>query len=209
MIKDLIIALIIVVHEQDLVQDLITAITLVDHVQDLITAITLIVVASLLGVFLTQSLANDNIKIDNSGNEGGNVHQTVNINNQDNIANINNLNGWNSWDSVCDYGRGFAATRLFNKKICIITKMDKSTFPSMDQLSTIAKDKKTPPNTQLVTYTINQSPVVNIGDYGEHIESLCKGLKTFIGQEMPDNGEGFALCSSSSIITILGISFCF
>ncbi|XP_075061290.1 gastrokine-1 [Mixophyes fleayi] len=164
---------------------------------------------ALLGVFLTQALANDNIKMNNSGNDGGSVSQQVNINNQDNIANINNMNGWNSWDSICDYGRGFAATRLYNKKICVVTKM-KPTFPTLQQLSTIAKNKQqAPPTTQLVTYTITQTPIVNIGEYGQHIESLCKGMPAYTAQEMPDSEGEFAFCKANSIITILGINFCF
>ncbi|KAM4675074.1 gastrokine-1-like isoform 2-T2 [Discoglossus pictus] len=170
---------------------------------------TMIVIATLLGALLTQSLANDNIKINNSGNVGGSTSQNVNINNQDNIASINNLNGWNSWDSICDFGRGYAATRLFHKKICVVTKMNKNT-PSLAQLSAIAKDKtKIPPNPELVTYTINQTPIVNIGEYGQHINSLCKGIPAYTAQEMPAVEQGFSLCHSSSIITILGISFCF
>ncbi|MEE6507604.1 hypothetical protein FKM82_027080, partial [Ascaphus truei] len=144
----------------------------------------LIVSVVLLGVFLAQSLANDSVNINNSGNVGTNVKQNVNINNQNNVANINNLNGWNSWDSACDYGRGYAATRLFSKKMCIVTKMNKDTFPSLAQLSTFAKDEKNPPNPQMLTYTINQNPIVNIGEYGEHIQSLCKGLPTYTAQKM-------------------------
>ncbi|XP_063301649.1 gastrokine-1-like isoform X1 [Pelobates fuscus] len=170
---------------------------------------SLILIAALLGVFLTQTLANDNIKINNAGNDGGNVYQNVNINNQDNIASVNSLNGWNSWDSVCDFGRGFAATRLFNKKICIINKMNKS-FPTLAQLSAIAKDKQKPaPNAQMTSYTINQKPVVHIEEYGQHIESLCKGLPAYTAMEIPNVGGEFSLCRSNSIITILGISFCF
>ncbi|KAE8618757.1 hypothetical protein XENTR_v10009487 [Xenopus tropicalis] len=168
-----------------------------------------LIVAALLGVSLTLSLANDNININNSGNDGGSVSQNVNINNANNIATINNLNGWNSWDSICDYGRGFAATRLFQKKICVVTKINKDSFPSLTQLSAIGKDKKRPSTTNLRTYTVNQKAIDNIGEYGQHIESLCKGLPTYTGQEMPVMEEGFALCHTSSIITILGISFCF
>ncbi|KAM4675810.1 gastrokine-1-like [Discoglossus pictus] len=170
----------------------------------------LIVVAALLGVFLTQTLANDNININNSGNRGGNVYQNVNINNQNNVASINNLNGCKSWDSICDYGRGYAATRLFSKKMCIINRMNLAMFPSLVQLRAISKRKyQITPNTQMVTYTINQTPIVNIAEYGEHISSLCKGIPAYTALEMPEFGEGFGLCRSSSIITILGISFCF
>ncbi|XP_073509737.1 gastrokine-1-like isoform X1 [Phyllobates terribilis] len=167
-----------------------------------------LLIATVLGVFLTQALANDNININNSGNDGGNVNQQVNINNQDNVANINNWNGWNSWDSMCDYAKGFAATRLYNKKICVVTRI-KPSFPTMEQLSAIAKSKKVPTNNQLVTYTINQKPIVHIEEYGKHIESLCRGMPAYTAQEMPNFEAGFALCKTNSIITILGISFCF
>ncbi|XP_072004980.1 gastrokine-1-like isoform X1 [Engystomops pustulosus] len=165
-------------------------------------------IATVLGVFLTQALANDNININNSGNDGGSVNQQVNINNQDNVANINNMNGWNSWDNICDFAKGYAATRLYNKKICVVTKI-KPSYPTLEQLSVIAKTKKVPPTTQLVTYNINQTPIVNIGEYGQHIESLCKGMPAYTAQEMPNVQGEFAYCKSNSIITILGINFCF
>ncbi|KAM5170711.1 gastrokine-1 [Mantella aurantiaca] len=166
-------------------------------------------VAAILGVLLTLSLANDNVNVNNSGNDGGSVNQQVNINNQDNIANINQYNGWNSWDSMCDFGNGYAATRLYNKKFCVITKM-KPSFPTLDQLKAISENKnQAPPTTEMTTYTINQSPILNIGEYGRHIEALCKGMPSYTAMEMPQAEEGFALCHTNSMITILGISFCF
>ncbi|XP_044132670.1 gastrokine-1-like [Bufo gargarizans] len=167
-----------------------------------------LLIATILGVLLTQALGNDNININNSGNDGGSISQQVNINNQDHVANINHFNGWNSWDSVCDFGNGFAATRLYNKKICVVTKMTPS-FPTLEKLSEIAKTKKVPTNTQLVTYTVNQTPVVHIEEYGQHIEALCRGIPAYTALEMPNVGGEFALCDTNSIITIFGISFCF
>ncbi|XP_077116970.1 gastrokine-1-like [Ranitomeya variabilis] len=167
-----------------------------------------LLIVAVLGVFLTQALANGNININNSGNDDGNGNQQVNIDNQEKVANINNWNGWNSWDSVCDFARGFAATRLYNKKICVVTKM-KPNFPTMEQLSAIAKGEKVPTNNQLVTYTINERPIVQIEEYGKHIESLCKGMPAYTAIEMPNFEAGFALCRTNSMITILGISFCF
>ncbi|XP_031754001.1 gastrokine-1 isoform X1 [Xenopus tropicalis] len=169
----------------------------------------LIATAVLLGIVLAQSQANDNIKINNSGNEGGRVSQNVNINNQDNIATINNLNGLDSWDSICDYGAGFAATRLLHKQACVITKINKDSFPSLAHLSAVAKDKKQSTNTELRTYTVNPRRVYNFGVFGRHVESMCKGLPSYTAQEMPEFQRGFGSCCSSSIITILGFNFCF
>ncbi|XP_068128465.1 gastrokine-1-like isoform X1 [Hyperolius riggenbachi] len=164
-------------------------------------------IAAVFGVLLTVSLATDNVDISNSGNDSGSVNQQVNINNQDNIANINHFNGWNSWDSICDYARGFAVTRLYNMKVCVITKM-KPDFPSMEHLKAVA-DKQQAPTTQMTTYTVNKTPILNIGEYSHQAEALCRGMPAYIGQEMPEFGAEFALCHSNSIITILGISFCF
>ncbi|XP_073478125.1 gastrokine-1-like isoform X1 [Aquarana catesbeiana] len=168
-----------------------------------------LLVAAVLGVLLTLSLANDNVDVNNSGNDGGSVSQQVNINNQDRIANINQFNGWHSWDSICDYQNGFAATRLYNKKICVINRM-KSNFPTLEQLKAISENKhQAPPTTELTTYTINQKPIVHIEEFGSHIEALCKGMPAYTAIEMPQAEEGFALCHTNSMITILGISFCF
>ncbi|XP_073478126.1 gastrokine-1-like isoform X2 [Aquarana catesbeiana] len=168
-----------------------------------------LLVAAVLGVLLTLSLANDNVDVNNSGNDGGSVSQQVNINNQDRIANINQFNGWHSWDSICDYQNGFAATRLYNKKICVINRM-KSNFPTLEQLKAISENKhQAPPTTELTTYTINQKPIVHIEEFGSHIEALCKGMPAYTAIEMPRSARGFAVCCSSSSITILGISLCF
>ncbi|XP_018409908.1 PREDICTED: gastrokine-1-like [Nanorana parkeri] len=164
--------------------------------------------AAVLGVLLTLSLANDNVDVNNSGNDGGNVNQQVNINNQDRIANINRFNGWDSWDSICDYGNGFAATRLYKNKICVINKM-KSNFPTLQQLKAISENNQVPQSVDMTTYTINQKPIINIGEYGRHIEALCKGMPAYTAIELPQAEEGFALCHTNSMITILGISFCF
>ncbi|XP_068128467.1 gastrokine-1-like [Hyperolius riggenbachi] len=165
---------------------------------------TLVIFAALLGTLL----ANDNVDVSNSGNVGGGVHQNVNINNQDHVANINNLNGWNSWDSVCDYGRGLFATRLYARKVCIVTKMDKTVFPSLEALR--AATQQTPINTtpSLFKYSSNHPvPIANIGIYGVHIETLCRGIPSY-NAEISQVDEFYG-CDVNSIITIGGISFCF
>ncbi|XP_029457647.1 gastrokine-1-like [Rhinatrema bivittatum] len=172
---------------------------------------TFIVTAALLGIFLTPSLANDEVNINNQGNVGGDVHQTVNIDNHNNIANINNYNGWDSWNSICDYNRGLFATRLFAKKICVVGKINKAAFPSLAQLSEEAHEKTHRNSPAPVTYSVSPNKITDVGQFGEHIQALCKGVPTYTSQEAQGGPHisGFAMCSSSSIITILGISFCF
>ncbi|XP_063301645.1 gastrokine-1-like [Pelobates fuscus] len=168
----------------------------------------MIILTALLGTLLTSSLANDNVDIGNEGNVGGNVHQTVNINNQDNVASVNSLNGWDSWDSICDYGRGYIATRPFAKKICIVSKMNREVFPSLAALST-AQRKQLSPNPSFFKFNINQVPIANIGIYGVHIEALCRGLPSYEARVNQEPITNLALCDTGSILNIGGISFCF
>ncbi|CAM2108594.1 unnamed protein product [Caretta caretta] len=106
-----------------------------------------IVIASLLGVFLTPSLATDNVNENNQGNDGGNSRQTVSINNNKHVANIDTNNGWNSWNSVWDYGNGFMATRVFSKKSCIVAKMNKDVMPDIVVIPRLISERK---NIQLI-----------------------------------------------------------
>ncbi|XP_040271733.1 gastrokine-1-like [Bufo bufo] len=162
---------------------------------------TLVIFAALLGSLL----ATDNINVNNQGNDGGNVHQTVNIDNQDQVANIHNLNGWNSWDSICDYGKGVFATRLYGKKMCVVTKIDKTVFPSLEVL------KQNPVKTtkQLFKFNINQIPIANIGIYGVHIEALCHGIPSYTADANQVDEFCEENCNTNSIITIGRISFCY
>ncbi|CAM2108592.1 unnamed protein product [Caretta caretta] len=102
-----------------------------------------IIIGALLGVCLTQALADDLVNENNEGNNGGNSHQNVNVSNQDHTADINSYNGWKVWDAVWDYSKELFATRLFNKRAYIVAKMNKDAFPSLEKLSKF-KDQKLP-----------------------------------------------------------------
>ncbi|XP_073509739.1 gastrokine-1-like [Phyllobates terribilis] len=160
---------------------------------------TLVIVAALLGSLL----ATDNIDINNQGNVGDNVHQTVNINNQDQVANINHLNGWDSWNSIFDYRKGMFATRLYGKKICVVTKIDNTLFPHLEGL----QQKSVKTTMHLFKYNVNSIPIANIGIYGVHIEALCRGIPSYTA-DVNQVDENYA-CETNSIIDIGGISFCF
>uniref|UniRef100_A0A8C5M9C4 Gastrokine 1 n=1 Tax=Leptobrachium leishanense TaxID=445787 RepID=A0A8C5M9C4_9ANUR len=149
------------------------------------------------------SLSRPNVDVGNEGNVGGNVHQVVNINNQDNVASVNSLNGWNSWDSICDYGRGFIATRPYAKKICIVSKMNKDVFPSLAELSSKVNQKQKAPSPQITTYSINQKPIVHIEEFGQHIESLCKGLPAYTALEIPSKKKNRELIELLSFCIVV------
>ncbi|XP_073478127.1 gastrokine-1-like [Aquarana catesbeiana] len=165
---------------------------------------TLVIFAALLGTLL----AYDNVDVNNSGNDGGNVHQTVNINNQDKVANINNLNGWNSWDSICDYRQGVFATRLYGKKVCVVAKMENTKFPSLEVIGATYQQSPLNAPPSHFKYTLkNKVPIANIGIYGVHVEALCRGIPTYTTE--PIQVDEFYGCDTNSVITIGGISFCF
>ncbi|XP_069799334.1 gastrokine-1-like [Dendropsophus ebraccatus] len=164
---------------------------------------TLVVFAALLGTLL----ANDNVDINNRGNVGGNVHQTVNINNQDQVAHVNSLNGCKSWDSIFDFGRGVFATRLYGKKTCVVTKIDKTVFPSLEVFGTQTQRKPVKTTPSLFKYNVNKVPIANIGIYGVHIEALCRGTPSYTADV--NQVDEYYGCDTNSIIDIGGISFCF
>ncbi|KAJ8781286.1 hypothetical protein J1605_011270 [Eschrichtius robustus] len=128
-----------------------------------------------------------NINVNNSGGSG---QQSVSVNNEHNVANVDNNNGWDSWNSVWDYESGFAVTRLFNKKSCIVHKMNKAVMPSLQALDTLVKEKKLqgkglgePPSKSLI-YTVNPDKVDNLDQFGKSIVAMCKGIPTYMAEEI-------------------------
>ncbi|XP_069799118.1 gastrokine-1-like isoform X1 [Dendropsophus ebraccatus] len=168
----------------------------------------LILLAAVLGVVF----ATDNININNQGNDGGNVHQTVNIDNHDNVANVNQYNGWNSWNSIWDYGRGLYAVRLMSRRACVVSRMNRNVVPSLVELSKASQEKQNPnaPPPRTLTYTVSQTKVKNVAQFGNHIEALCKGVPTFYAQETQGAGLFVNLhgCTNLGILRFLGISLC-
>uniref|UniRef100_A0A8C0JGY1 Gastrokine-1 n=1 Tax=Chelonoidis abingdonii TaxID=106734 RepID=A0A8C0JGY1_CHEAB len=169
-----------------------------------------IMIAGLLGVFLTPSL---NVNENNQGNNGGNSHQTVSINNDKHVANIDTNNGWNSWNSVWDYGNGFMATRVFSKKSCIIAKMNRNVMPDITVIpKLISERKKTgaqgPPPKEL-RFIVSKTRVPDLTPYGKNIEALCRGLPTYVAHEIESESNYFSLdCADASILWVINIGFC-
>ncbi|XP_069068770.1 gastrokine-1-like [Pleurodeles waltl] len=152
------------------------------------------------------------VSLTNRGNDGGDVHQTVNIDNHDNIANINTNAGWNSWNSVWDYGNGFVATRVFAKKVCYVNRLNKNLVPSIQQLAQFTKDKKAPqcapPRT--LQYAATKTPAQDLARYGKPIEVLCRGIPTYLAEEV--QGASFFQhvegCLNAGILHLLDINIC-
>ncbi|CAM4684623.1 unnamed protein product [Lepidochelys olivacea] len=175
-----------------------------------------IVIASLLGVFLTPSLATDNVNENNQRNDGGNSHQTVSINNNKHVANIDTNNGWNSWNSVWDYGNGFMATRVFSKKSCIIAKMNKDVMPDIVVIPRLISERKKAgaqgPRPKELRFVVSKTRVLDLTSFGKNIEALCRGLPTYVAHEAERMKEAnffySGSCFHTSILWIINIGFC-
>ncbi|XP_078522789.1 gastrokine-1-like [Lissotriton helveticus] len=170
--------------------------------------------AALLGVFLTKSLANDSVRLTNKGNIGGDVHQTVNINNQDHIANIDTNAGWNSWNSIWDYGNGFVATRVFAKKACYVNRMNRNQVPSIQELAQFTKEKQAiekapqgaPPRS--LQYAATKMPAQDLTQYGRPIEALCRGIPTYLAEEVQGASFYVGVCLNAGILWVVDVNLC-
>ncbi|XP_064350323.1 gastrokine-1 [Camelus dromedarius] len=176
-----------------------------------------IVFAGLLGAFLTPAFADYNINVSDEDNSGGSGQQSVSINNEHNVANVDNNNGWGSWNSLWDYETGFAVTRLFHKKVCIVHKMNKEVMPSLQALDALVKEKKVkigkgpggPPPKGLM-YSVSHNKVNDLDKFGKSIVTMCRGVPTYMAEEI--QGASLILysekCFITNILWILNISFC-
>ncbi|KAM6221152.1 gastrokine-1 [Rhynchocyon petersi] len=147
----------------------------------------------LLGVFLSTALADYNINVNDDNNIAGSGQQSVSVNNQHNMVNVDNNNGWDSWNALWDYETGFAVTRLFAKKMCIVYKMNKDVMPPIHILDALVKEKKLqdkgpegPPPKGLI-YSVNSEQVNDLNKFGKSIANMCKNVPTYTAEETEDS----------------------
>ncbi|XP_044515486.1 gastrokine-1 [Gracilinanus agilis] len=162
-------------------------------VESVVKVIPVIVFIGLLGLLLGSTSADTNISVDNDNNSQGGT-QRVSINNDHNVANIDNDDGWDrSWNSIWDFNNGFAATRIFAKKICIVHRLNKDVVPGIQELERRAKEKKpnvhTGPSPKSLRYMIEPQEIKDLAQFGTPIETMCRGLPTYKAQEV--QGRGF------------------
>ncbi|XP_010608130.2 gastrokine-1, partial [Fukomys damarensis] len=170
----------------------------------------------LLGLFIAPGFAEYNINVNDDNNVAGSGQQSVSINNQHKVANVDNNNGWDSWNSLWDYENGFAATRLFAKKSCIVHKMNNDVMPSLQALDALVKENKLqgegpgglPPKS--LRYSVNSNPVDDLNKFGKNIAGMCQGLPTYVAEEIPGPKMPFysEKCYDANIFWILNIYFC-
>ncbi|XP_069068769.1 gastrokine-1-like [Pleurodeles waltl] len=135
--------------------------------------------------------ADDDVNISNQGNDGGDVHQTVNIYNHETIININEFNGWNSWDSIFDFNRGLFAVRPFSKQSCVVSRMNKAAFPNFAQLSKLAREKAPirSISSQHLMYSVPSAQKVDVAQFGPYIDAICRGLPTYLAKEVQEDTQ--------------------
>uniref|UniRef100_A0A8C6ZJ07 Gastrokine-2 n=1 Tax=Nothoprocta perdicaria TaxID=30464 RepID=A0A8C6ZJ07_NOTPE len=125
--------------------------------------------------------------ISGSRPENAFVTATMTIDNSKNVADVHIRSGIYSSDTIFDYWHGYIATRMFSRNACFILKMDKKSFPEIQEIGRRAYEKQTlkkifSPTNLWVQYTPGNSVIANIKDwfmYGSAIEHLCKDLPIY------------------------------
>ncbi|XP_053125033.1 gastrokine-1-like isoform X2 [Hemicordylus capensis] len=145
-------------------------------------------------------------------NVGDSTHQVVAINLQGQMATIHNYNGRNGYDAVWDYSMGLFATRLFQKRVCVVAMMDWETFPELEALGYFKGQKlaKDTPQVHHLKFLIGKTHVQNTGQFGGAIEQLCRGIPTYYASQ--EEGADLLIlsstCTSAGIQHYLGIYLC-
>ncbi|XP_076990558.1 gastrokine-2 [Tamandua tetradactyla] len=176
----------------------------------------LVVLLVVLAIFGTQSHGHEVYNIFNPTNNGGNVQETVTIDNEKNIAIVNIHSGSCSSTTIFDYKHGYIASRVFSRRACFILKMDYQTIPALDQLKRYiyerqALNKIFSHDYTWVKYNPLQSLITDVKWFlfGSPIEQLCKHIPLYKGEVVEKkHGVGVGGCAKAGLLGILGISIC-
>ncbi|XP_045049762.2 gastrokine-2 isoform X2 [Desmodus rotundus] len=106
---------------------------------------TLVLFLVVLATFGTQSHGFEVYNIISPNNNGGNIQETVTIDNEKNAATINIHAGLCSSTTVFDYKHGYIASRMFSRRACYILKMDREAIPALDELKQYIYERQITP----------------------------------------------------------------
>ncbi|XP_030319997.1 gastrokine-1-like [Calypte anna] len=142
-----------------------------------------VVIASLLGVFLAPGLANWNRKTWQPN------HPLTDIGV---ITNAQESSG--DWKSVWDFASGYAATKVFSRNTCIISKMDRRAFlpqefPAAPQGDEGFGPQPLPPGGN--HFFISSNRLQSLRPYGKRIQALCRGIPSYLAY--PAAGSNFLM----------------
>ncbi|CAM4631014.1 unnamed protein product [Lepidochelys kempii] len=143
---------------------------------------TLILLLVFLGIFMNPVFASNNIQLINQGNHGGTVYQTVNINHDVNVAIFNIYSGAHSSNAIFNYNHGIIAYHMPYKKICVVSRMNRATFPTLNQLEDMVNNQRDL-NSLYRSYGISRNCVTNVAGLGAPIQAACRGLSTYWATE--------------------------
>ncbi|XP_025031330.1 gastrokine-1 [Python bivittatus] len=173
----------------------------------------IILSVAFLGVFLPPVLTDNNIIQNHQEDVGGNSHQTVNIDHKRQVVNIDNSNGWNSWSSVMDYQTGFMAVRVFSKKSCFISRMNKQIMPDLTTLPKIIREKQKDPRKgaapKEASFNVSPKKITDLSIYGKQLQTFCKGIPTYLASEVTKPSFFFAEESCTRINILFIFRFCY
>ncbi|XP_061449342.1 gastrokine-1-like [Rhineura floridana] len=168
-----------------------------------------ILTASLLGLLMNSAFASNAIQLINKGNDGGTVYQTVNINHNTNVATFNIYSGLHSTNAIVDYNSGVVVYHMPYKRVCVVSKMNLETFPSISQLDNMVHEGQPPLHSLYRSYGVSRRLVTNVADFGGPIQAICEGLTTYWATEFqrPHPLVGGRGCAELNLL-ILDVSLC-
>ncbi|XP_044118396.1 gastrokine-2 [Neovison vison] len=175
-----------------------------------------LVVFLVLAIFGTQSHGYEVYNIIGPSKNGGNLQETVTIDNQKNIAIINIHSGSCSSTTIFDYKHGYIASRLLSRRACYILKMDHKAIPALDKLERYIYEKQAMKNMYSdkyfwVKYSPLQSLIMDIDWFlvGSPIRHLCSHIPLYKG-EVVEKIENVSIrfCSKTGLLGVLGFSIC-
>ncbi|XP_006151352.1 gastrokine-2 isoform X2 [Tupaia chinensis] len=146
---------------------------------------------------------------------GGNVQETITIDNEKNIAIVNIHAGSCSSTTIFDYKHSYIASRVFSRRACYILKMDHRAIPALDQLQRYIYERKAlnsmfSPKYTWVKYNPLESLIKHMDWFlfGSPIKQLCEHVPLYKGEVVEKEYTGAGGCAKVGLLGILGISIC-
>ncbi|XP_042332476.1 gastrokine-1-like [Sceloporus undulatus] len=169
---------------------------------------TLILVLGFLELLTNSVFASNAIQLINKGNDGGTVYQTVNINHNTNVAAFNIYSGAHSSNAIVDYNSGIIVYHMPYKRICVVSRMNPHTFPSISQLDQMTQEGQ-PLHSLHRSYGVSRKMVTNMAALGGPGQAICGGLTTYWATEYPRPHPlvGGRACAGLNLL-ILNVDLC-
>ncbi|XP_062995524.1 gastrokine-1-like [Elgaria multicarinata webbii] len=165
-----------------------------------------ILAVAFLGLLTNTSFANNAVQLINKGNNGGTVYQTVNINHNINVAAFNIYSGMHSTNAIVDYNNGLIVYHMPYKRTCVVSRMNRQTFPSLSQLDDMIHEGQ-PLHSLHRNYQISRTLIRNIASLGGPIQAICGGLNTYWATESQSEFVSGGGCAGVRLL-FLDVNLC-